>query len=930
MMLTYRYQRWLVAGVMLGVTLYLLLPLTASYLLAQGLRHYGYQHVIIQLGYPGWRGMRIPVVSFQQDLGNESLMISLTDAELRYRLLPLLRGHIDRVVLPYVAVQILNTATIGTAEDPGGSRELVSRETSPWSLLTAGDLLRRLPILPFDELELQRVHIFREQATGPLRKVTISGLLVQNAGELGGHLSFQGQETAAYGLTVTGHSASTWSAMLVSQRPQAAPIISWQSHAQPNGPQIHMEGRLEVNVRELAPFIALLVPIGPELGKVTGQIAMRWTGTAAVDATLADIWDDPQTQMNGQIQARMTLPALEGVAKDLSLAGEGTFIANATQVGWTLNPGVLVTATVNAQPQVIPEVVRAILPRGDQPVRIAQTEPVQGTLYWGAPPYRITAEGPIHVSYGITPGPLAVEFVASHAEGIGRELVSAEGTFRAEGELPKGVTDMLSAKEATGGLHGTLSLLGGRVEGAVLPSSSLTIKQLEQGTLSISRVTLQLADALPMRCELASSRCSAGPASVGIRLPSMQVQGREARLAQGTLVLQQAEAAKASWNVQATLHALGVTVDLPKGALSPTDWKVQLAANEAGVKADVRADAPAHGAVVTAAIEQSFRTSLGSLHAKVGPVTFDTGKRRFSRMVTGLPVPFDLTDGQFTATVDLSWSFSAADPQRRFRMTSAGAVLTADALSGHYRWYAVNGLSTTARLHAEGTKSITMLEPTALRIASIATGVEVTNVGMTMQAAWKSSDAWPVIDLKDIQCGLFGGAATSPGVHLDWTQPSRRITFSLRNLDLGKILSVEQQKDLQGTGLLNGTLPITMTASGLTVEDGVLEAQPPGGVFRYASVEDPSKVITESDSHLRLVGQALTNFHYTVLRVRVQYAEAGALDLSVRLEGRNPDLKTTPPIHVNLTVQEHVPTLLKSLRLVQDIEEALQMKANTL
>ena len=46
MMLTYRYQRWLVAGVMLGVTLYLLLPLTASYLLAQGLRHYGYQHVM--------------------------------------------------------------------------------------------------------------------------------------------------------------------------------------------------------------------------------------------------------------------------------------------------------------------------------------------------------------------------------------------------------------------------------------------------------------------------------------------------------------------------------------------------------------------------------------------------------------------------------------------------------------------------------------------------------------------------------------------------------------------------------------------------------------------------------------------------------------------------------------------------------------------
>ena len=930
MNLTSRYQRWLLAGLMLGITVYLVLPLTASYLLAQGLRHYGYQHVIIQLGYPGWRGMRIPVVSFQQDLGNESLMISLTDAELQYRLVPLLRGHIDRVVLPYVAVQILNTARIGTGEEPGGSRDLVLRETSPWSLLTAGDLLRRLPILPFDELELQRVQIFREQATGPLRKVTIAGLLVQDGGELGGHLSFQGQETAAYGLTVTGHSASTWSATLVSQRPQAAPIISWQSHAQPNGPQIRMEGRLEVNVRELAPFIALVVPIGPELGKVTGRIAMGWTGTAAVDATLADIWDDPRTQMNGHIQASMTLPALEGVAKDLSLAADGTFTANATQVGWTLGPGVLVTATVNAQPQVIPEVVRAILPRGDQPLRIAQTEPIQGTLYWGAPPYRMTAEGPIHVSYGITPGPLAVEFVARHAESIGRELVSAQGTFRAEGELPKGLTDKLSAKEATGGLNGTLSLLGGRLEGAILPSSSLTIKQLEQGALSISRVTLQLADALPVRCELASSRCSAGSASVGVRMPGMYVLGREARLAQGTLVLQQAEAAKASWNVQATLHALGVTVDLPKGLFSPTDWKVQLAANEAGVKADVRADAAAHETIVTAAIEQSFQSSPGSLHAKVGPVKFDTGKRRLSHLVTGFPVPFDVTDGKFTATVDASWSFSAADAQHRFRTTSAGAVLTADALSGHYRSYAINGLSATARLRMEGTDPIAMLEPTSIRIASVETGVDLTNVVMTMQASWKSGDPLPVIDLKDLQCDVFGGAATSPGVRLDWTQPSRRMTVSLRNLDLGRIVSVEQQKGLQGTGLLNGTVPVTMTAAGLTVEDGVLEAQPPGGVLRYASAQDPSKVIMESESHLRLVAQALTNFHYTVLRARVQYAETGTLDLSVRLEGRNPDLKTTPPIHVNLTVQEHVPTLLKSLRLVHDIEDALQMKANTL
>jgi hypothetical protein len=76
-----------------------------------------------------------------------------------------------------------------------------------------------------------------------------------------------------------------------------------------------------------------------------------------------------------------------------------------------------------------------------------------------------------------------------------------------------------------------------------------------------------------------------------------------------------------------------------------------------------------------------------------------------------------------------------------------------------------------------------------------------------------------------------------------------------------------------------------------------------------------------------MVAQALTNFHYTVLRVGVEYDESGTLDLTARLEGRNPDLKRSPPLHFHLTVQEHVPTLLKSLRLVRDIEEAVRRRA---
>ncbi|MBU6481277.1 MAG: YdbH domain-containing protein [Nitrospirae bacterium] len=926
-MLSHRYQIGLLLGLLTVVSLYLLLPLVASYLLAQGLRQHGYKNVIIQLGYPGWQGMRIPVVSFQQDLGGESLMVSLTNAEIQYRVMQLVQGHVGRVSLPYVTVQILNVPTSGRGDEGGVVRGRADSEESPWSFLTAGDLLRGLPILPFDELHLDRVTIFREQATGPLRKVTVSGVVMYREGELGGHLSFQGLDTATYGLTVTGHSASTWSATLVSQRPQAVPIVSWQSQANSNGSQIQVNGQLEANVRELAPFIALLVPIGPELGKVTGHVTVSWAGTAAAEAALTSLWKDTRTHLDGNVQVNVTLPALKGVAKDIAVAYAGTFTGNAAQVGWTLAPGVPLTATVNAQPHFIPEAVRMILPRGDQPVRIENTKPVQGILYWAETPARMTVEGPLHVTYGVTPGPLVAEFETSRVEGVGSELVLVKGTYRVEGDLPKAVTDFLSAKEATGGLHGTMTLARTRIQGVLLPSSFITAKPIEQGTVVVSSVTLQLTHALPVQCDLAATQCSAGPATVAIRVPAMRVMGRNLRIAQGTLQLQQAETTGLSWNAQGSLEADGVALDLAPWGVPATDWKVRFAANQAGIKAELRVDAPAREGFVTAKIEQPLSAAQGVLHGTIGPVTFDGGDRRLSKLLMGLPISTDLTDGQLKATVDASWSGAMGDSAHGFQLAFGGAKVVADKLSGHYRDYVVKGLSTTMALRAEGLESIATVQPAQVTMASVQTGVEVTNLATMLHVMWKLPSGLPVIDVKDFHCDVFGGAVTSPGLLVDLAKPPYRATFSLRNLDLAKILSVEQQKGLQGTGALNGTLPVTITRGGVMIEDGVVEAQPPGGVIRYASTPESSKVISESDSHLNLVAQALNNFHYTLLRVGVEYAENGTMDLSAQLQGRNPDLKKSPPIHFNLTVQENIPTLLKSLRLAQsNIEDAVQKK----
>jgi Dicarboxylate transport len=358
---------------------------------------------------------------------------------------------------------------------------------------------------------------------------------------------------------------------------------------------------------------------------------------------------------------------------------------------------------------------------------------------------------------------------------------------------------------------------------------------------------------------------------------------------------------------------------------APSHWVTRFSADHTNIGADLQIDLPAYEGVVTARVKQSLQTPYGMLHGTIGPVRFDGAERRLSRLTRAVGPSSDLLDGTISATVDVTWDETGGSQSSSgIRVTSASARLVAENVSGYYHDYGLRGLSTSMVLRAEGTDSVMMVQPATLFVAAIQSGVDVNNVKTSYQARWKLADPFPIVELKDLQCEMFGGTITSPGLVVDLASPSSTTTFSLRNLDLAKILSVEQQRGLEGTGTLNGTLPVTITSRGMVVNDGVIEAQPPGGVIRHLSTVESSRALSDSDQSLQFITQALNNFHYKVLRVGIKYGETGMLNLSARLEGRNPELTRTPPIHFNLTVQEHIPTLLKSLRLIEDIHGMIE------
>jgi Dicarboxylate transport len=244
-------------------------------------------------------------------------------------------------------------------------------------------------------------------------------------------------------------------------------------------------------------------------------------------------------------------------------------------------------------------------------------------------------------------------------------------------------------------------------------------------------------------------------------------------------------------------------------------------------------------------------------------------------------------------------------------------------LSGQYESIAVNGLTTTLNLQTAGAGTLTMPEPARVTIAAIQTGVEVTDLSLDLQLGLTPPATLDWVALHNVSAAVFGGRVTSEGGRLDFAHPDQTFTVTAEQLELQQLLHLEQQKGMEGTGVLDGVIPVLLTPTGVQVHDGILEARPPGGVLRYQPAPEAAQEVAPADSHLSLVLQALSDFHYNVLAFGIQY-EDGTLNLTAKLEGKNPDWQQGRPVNFNFTVQENVPALLKSLRVVQGIEQSLQ------
>ena len=896
------------------------LPSIASAVLERWLEHQGYEQVAVSVGRPGLRSLTVPRITLAKRLTGEMVTVSMNNAQAEYTLLGLASGRVDRLTLRQLSIEILSSSTV-----PGpGERHIEAIPDAPDSLLnalTAGDVVQRLPFFPWDEVRLEEVKLFREQATGPLRTIVMSGTIKHERDALVAEMLLQGVDTIPYELRVTGQSPADMSLQLKAAQPNVPPFVLWRSQAIPKEAQVHIEGVLEVNVRELAPFLALVVPIGQEWQRVDGNVTVHWAGTASSGVPVAALLRDPATEVNATVQISALLPELKGYGKDLTVNTTGTFSGNARLIHWTLTAGASATATISGTALRDFEPLGTLFHHGPQPVRLDNAQDSTGELFWAESPPRFTASGPLRLSYGLQNGPVYAECIVTQIVGRGMTLDHADGQVRVKGSLPSAWHQRLSVKQVTGELHGDVTWTGTAFRGSVSPLSTVTFTDFNHGVFRSSGGIVQLEEPIRVDVDLPNKRWSSGPASWVWRSPRLQAGSAQIAMQRAAFKVERSEGAGRTYHAKmtASLEGLGIEHSAVRSAL--VDVVMHVEVDPQAVKADIQTRGHDHPIQVATHLEHEWATGRGSAHGVLDPVSFDRTTFRLRQLWTPWPFPIDVTGGSVAGTFDWRWT---TDAQQQLRLQGGSADIAVEQLGGQYQEIVLTGLTTKLKVAVEGLERVAVSRPTEVTIASIHTGVDVTDLAMTVEGEWDLREKLPLVEVRNIRCGVLGGTVTSQGVRADLGYPPYGLTVLVRELDLHKILSLEQQKALQGTGILDGSIPVTMTAQGLKVKDGSFEARPPGGVIRYVASPEAAHTVTQANANMQIVLQALSNFHYNVLQVGAQYTENGILQLQARLEGKNPDQKKSPPIHFNLTVQEDIPALLKSLRLVNDLEDSVR------
>ena len=243
-------------------------------------------------------------------------------------------------------------------------------------------------------------------------------------------------------------------------------------------------------------------------------------------------------------------------------------------------------------------------------------------------------------------------------------------------------------------------------------------------------------------------------------------------------------------------------------------------------------------------------------------------------------------------------------------------------LSGIYDRTVFTGLTTTLKLFSDG--AAWKVETGDLKLQQMNHGLVMGP--LKLHALYKTTAPdWfkGQLDLKQLQLALFGGQVKAAEQQIDLSKDAK-VLLQLDKLQLAELLKQHPSADMTGQGTLSGTLPLSIEQGKLTVAQGSVAALEPGGKIAYQPQQ--AQAMAASNQGMKIVMQALQNFHFSVLSAGVSYSKEGQLLLALKLEGNNPDFEQGRAVNFSINLEENLPAMITSLQLSGQVSELVKKR----
>lgn len=318
--------------------------------------------------------------------------------------------------------------------------------------------------------------------------------------------------------------------------------------------------------------------------------------------------------------------------------------------------------------------------------------------------------------------------------------------------------------------------------------------------------------------------------------------------------------------------------------------------------------APRGGAALHINAAHVMKSNTGQARYRLPPVDMQLHASVFADSYSDWPAGLVLNAGSIELVGDVSWQQGVVLPSHK-------ATLTLKNIGGAHNEITFAGLAAT--LDASGFDELQIKARQAVKLASLDTGTPITDISVQADMLWPQAGS-PRLRFADLAMHVLGGKMSSQRIELDLGREQNPFSLQVSGVDVQELLKLEEKQGLFGTGIIDGELPLLLTAEGISMQKGQLVARKPGGKLRYSANEGVHSMAKTNPS-VQLLLTAMKDFSYEVLEADVDYSPDGLLKMKVRLEGSNPELEGGRPVHLNVTVEDNILQLLRSLRLASEI-----------